>query len=403
MTSAKKLTIASVAQLLKRRKLLDDQQLETILQQGEQQTARLIKQLSGGRNRKRLPHEEQLSPAEVISSFNLEIPGSKKLLTEDIITEVLARAIGLPYLKIDPLKLDLDIVTSHISRAFALRNLMIPVDMVNGKLVIAVSDPADNQGIEELQRTRRIEVDRVLASRTDILKVLGEFFGFRASVIAAESEAKKNTDITNLEQHFQMRKGLADEEDGVQIMKPMPELDVLLKRAVENGIFGTKMRSTINKASASGIAKVVEQQFEVGKQIIGHGLVPIIEPEVNINAGDKAECEDILKTEILKQLNALNDDQLVMLKLTLPESANFYKELIEHKNVVRVVALSGGYSLEESCKRLSQNDGMIASFSRALSNGLNAKQSDEEFNAALEEAIDLINNASNAGEQSKAA
>lgn len=198
-------------------------------------------------------------------------------------------------------------------------------------------------------------------------------------------------------------KGLADEDDGVQIMKPMPELDALLKRAVENGIFGTKMRSTINKASPSGIAKVVEQQFEVGKQIIGHGLVPIIEPEVNINAGDKAECEDILKAEILKQLNALNDDQIVMLKLTLPESANFYKELIEHKNVVRVVALSGGYSLEESCKRLSQNDGMIASFSRALSNGLNAKQSDEEFNAALEEAIDLINNASNAGEQSKAA
>ncbi|SHI92355.1 general secretion pathway protein E [Malonomonas rubra DSM 5091] len=212
MTSAKKLTIASVAQLLKRRKLLADDQLETVLQHGEQQAERLLKQLSGGRNRKRLPHEEQLSPAEVISSFNLEIPGSKKLLTEDIITEVLARAIGLPYLKIDPLKLDLDIVTNHISRAFALRNLMVPVDMINGKLVIAVSDPSANHGIEELQRTRRIEVDRVLASRTDILKVLGEFFGFRASVIAAETEAKNSADISNLEQHFQMRTGLHDDE-----------------------------------------------------------------------------------------------------------------------------------------------------------------------------------------------
>ncbi len=198
-------------------------------------------------------------------------------------------------------------------------------------------------------------------------------------------------------------KGLADENDGVQIMKPMPELDALLDRAVTKGIFGTKMRSVVNSASPSGIAAVVEQQFEVGKQIIAKGLVPIIEPEVNINAADKKECEAILKAEILKQLDILSDDQKIMLKLTLPEDANFYNELIAHKNVVRVVALSGGYSLEESCNRLSQNNGMIASFSRALSNGLAASQSDASFNATLAKAIDKINDASNAGSQSKAA
>lgn len=185
-------------------------------------------------------------------------------------------------------------------------------------------------------------------------------------------------------------KGLADEENGVQVMKPMPELDALLARANDKGIFGTKMRSTINSANAEGIAAVVAQQFEVGKQIIAAGLVPIIEPEVNINAGDKAECEAILKTEILKQLDALNADQEVMLKLTLPEEANFYAELIAHKNVLSVVALSGGYDLEESCRRLSQNDGMIASFSRALTNDLRFQQSDDEFNTALSNAIDKI-------------
>lgn len=192
-------------------------------------------------------------------------------------------------------------------------------------------------------------------------------------------------------------KGLADEADGVQVMKAMPELDALLDRAVAKGIFGTKMRSVVNSASPSGIAEVVKQQFEVGKQILAKGLVPIIEPEVNINAADKAECEDILKSEILKQLDALSADQKIMLKLTLPDKAGFYKELIDHKNVVRVVALSGGYSLEESCKRLSENDGMIASFSRALSNGLAASQSDEEFNATLSVAIDKIHDASISG------
>ncbi|MGB0719107.1 MAG: fructose bisphosphate aldolase [Bdellovibrionales bacterium] len=185
-------------------------------------------------------------------------------------------------------------------------------------------------------------------------------------------------------------KGLADEDNGVQMMKPMPELDALLARANDKGIFGTKMRSVINSASESGIAAVVAQQFEVGKQILAAGLTPIIEPEVNINAPDKSECEAILRAEIIKQLDALADGQQIMLKLTLPEEANFYAPLIAHPNVLRVVALSGGYSLDESCRRLTANDGMIASFSRALTNDLRADQSDEAFNAALSNAIDRI-------------
>lgn len=194
-------------------------------------------------------------------------------------------------------------------------------------------------------------------------------------------------------------KGLADEENGVQVMKPMPDLEQLLQKAASKGIFGTKMRSCIHKASPDGIAAVVKQQFEIGNIVLKHGLVPIIEPEVNIHAGDKAECEEIMKAEILKQLDGLADDYQVMLKLTLPEQANFFKELIEHKNVMRVVALSGGYDLEEACTRLSQNDGMIASFSRALTNDLRYQQSDEEFNAALQNAINKIYQASVDGEK----
>lgn len=194
----------------------------------------------------------------------------------------------------------------------------------------------------------------------------------------------------NVVPFLKVDKGLADEEDGVQVMKPIPDLHVLLEQAVAKGIFGTKMRSTINAANVNGIARVVEQQFDIGKQILGHGLVPIIEPEVNINNSDKAECEDILKAEILKQLATLSADQKIMLKLTLPEKANLYSDLVAHDNVLSVVALSGGYDLEEACRRLSENDGMIASFSRALTNDLRFQQSDDEFNAALSNAIDKI-------------
>ncbi|HSJ36877.1 MAG TPA: fructose bisphosphate aldolase [Planococcus sp. (in: firmicutes)] len=189
-------------------------------------------------------------------------------------------------------------------------------------------------------------------------------------------------------------KGLADEADGVQLMKPNPGLDDLLKRANERNVFGTKMRSVINKANPDGIKKVVEQQFEVAKQILAAGLVPIIEPEVNIHSEDKAQSEEILKKELLDHLNKLNDAQNVMLKLSIPSVDNFYKELIKHPRVVRVVALSGGYSRDEANMKLAANEGLIASFSRGLSEGLNASQSDEEFNAMIKESVRTIHLAS---------
>jgi len=192
-------------------------------------------------------------------------------------------------------------------------------------------------------------------------------------------------------------KGLAEETDGVQLMKPMPDLDTLLEKAVSKGIFGTKMRSVINAASRSGIAAVVEQQFDIGKQILSHGLMPIIEPEVTISIADKAEAEDILLAEIKKQLDALPEDKQVMLKLTLPEKANHYKPLVDHPRVLCVVALSGGYSREEANARLAQNKGMIASFSRALTEGLSAQQSDAEFDKTLADSIESIFTASLAG------
>ena len=192
-------------------------------------------------------------------------------------------------------------------------------------------------------------------------------------------------------------KGLADEKDGVKLMKPMPDLDALLQRAVANGVFGTKMRSVIDAANPKGIAAVVAQQFEVGRQILGHGLVPIIEPEVTISIPDKAEAEDILLAEIKKHLDGVPAGKQIMLKLTLPTKANLYRPLIDDPRVMRVVALSGGYSRDDANAKLRENAGMIASFSRALTEGLSAKQSDAEFDAALGSAIDSIFEASRAG------
>ena len=182
-------------------------------------------------------------------------------------------------------------------------------------------------------------------------------------------------------------KGLADEQHGVQTMKPMPELDALLKRGVAKGIFGTKMRSVIKLANSDGIRAVVEQQFAVGRQIISHGLVPIIEPEVDIKSPQKAEAEAMLRSELLAELDKQPSSQPVMLKLTLPSTANFYAELIRHPSVLRVVALSGGYSRDDANKKLSENHGMIASFSRALTEGLSAKQSDADFDTMLDATI----------------
>ena len=185
-------------------------------------------------------------------------------------------------------------------------------------------------------------------------------------------------------------KGLVDEADGVQVMKPMPGLDDLLARARDKGVFGTKMRSVIKHADAAGIDAVVAQQFEVGRQILAAGLMPIIEPEVDINSPTKQEAEALLKSAILAQLDQQPADQPVMLKLTLPNIDDFYVDLVQHPRVLRVVALSGGYSRDDANARLARNHGIIASFSRALTEGLSAQQSDDEFNATLDTAIASI-------------
>jgi fructose-bisphosphate aldolase class I len=190
-------------------------------------------------------------------------------------------------------------------------------------------------------------------------------------------------------------KGLEAEKDGVQLMKPMPELAPLLHRATKKGMFGTKMRSVIKEANEAGIKNVVRQQFEVAGQIIAAGLVPIIEPEVDIRCREKAKAEALLKEAILKELNQLPPSQVIMLKLTIPEQDDFYLDCIRHPKVLRVVALSGGYSREEANARLRRNHGLIASFSRALVEGLSAQQSDAEFNAMLDKYIQSIFDASN--------
>ena len=187
-------------------------------------------------------------------------------------------------------------------------------------------------------------------------------------------------------------KGLASEEDGAQVMKPIGNLDDLLARARDNSVFGTKMRSVI-KLPGAGLDAVVEQQFDIARQILSAGLMPIIEPEIDIHSSRKAEAEDQLNAALLDRVNKL-DDQMVMLKLTLPDSDNLYKPLVEHPKVLRVVALSGGYSREDACERLGRNHGVIASFSRALTEGLTAQQSAEEFDATLDESIAMIAKAS---------
>jgi fructose-bisphosphate aldolase class I len=189
-------------------------------------------------------------------------------------------------------------------------------------------------------------------------------------------------------------KGLANEADGVQLMKPIPGLDVLLKRANTKNIFGTKMRSVIKQANAAGVKAIVRQQFEVGAQIIAAGLVPIIEPEVDIHCPDKSGAEALLKAGISEHLNALPAGQLVMLKLTLPEKDDLYQDFVKHPKVLKVVALSGGYSLEEADERLRRNHGVVASFSRALLDSLKAQQSEVEFNGELDSVIQSIYEAS---------
>jgi len=201
-------------------------------------------------------------------------------------------------------------------------------------------------------------------------------------------------DVKKVVPILKVDKGLEAEANGVQLMKPMPELDKLLARAKAKGIFGTKMRSVIKQANAAGIQAIVDQQFQVGRQIIAAGLVPIIEPEVDIKCPDKAAAEELLKAAILRELDKLPEGQLVMLKLTIPNRDNLYAECIAHPRVLKVVALSGGYSRADANEKLARQKGMVASFSRALTEGLTAQQSDAQFDAALDEAIESIYQAS---------
>ena len=276
----------------------------------------------------------------------------------------------------------------------------------NGKGFIAALDQSGGStpkalslyGIAETEYSGEAQMfDLIHAMRTRMIKspafsgdrVLGAilFEGTMDREIDGVGSAQYLWDKKQVIPFLKVDKGLAEESNGVQAMKPMPELDVLLTRAVAKGIFGTKMRSVIKLANRDGIAAVVAQQFAVGRQIIAYGLVPIIEPEVDIKSPQKAEAEAMLRDAIAAELDKQPSSQPVMLKLTLPSTANFYANLIAHPSVLRVVALSGGYSRNDANQKLSENHGMIASFSRALTEGLSAKQSDAEFNAMLDATI----------------
>ena len=285
--------------------------------------------------------------------------------------------------------------------------------MRNGKGFIAALDQSGGStpkalrlyGIEESSYSGDEQMfDLIHAMRTRMIKspafdgrrVLGAilFEGTMDREIDGVGSAQFLWDRKQVIPFLKVDKGLADEADGVQIMKPMPELDALLARGRDKGIFGTKMRSVIKSANASGIESVVAQQFAVGRQILAAGLVPIIEPEVDINSPTKGEAEVILKKSILAELDRQPASQPVMLKLTLPEVDDFYLDLVKHPSVLRVVALSGGYSRDESNARLARNHGVIASFSRALTEGLSAQQSESEFDSLLDSTIEGIYRAS---------
>ncbi len=212
--------------------------------------------------------------------------------------------------------------------------------------------------------------------------------------IAGKNSAAYLWQEKNIVSFLKVDKGLVDETDGVQVMKPIPNLDELLDKSNKRDVFGTKMRSVIKQANSGGIKSIVDQQFEVGKQILAKGLVPILEPEVDIHCPDKAEAEKILKEKTLAHLNNIPEGEVVMLKLTLPDEPNFFMDLIEHKAVLRVVALSGGYTREEANQKLEKNNKLIASFSRALLEGLGAKQTQDEFDSVLDSSIQSIYDAS---------
>ena len=258
-------------------------------------------------------------------------------------------------------------------------------------------EPSDYNGDEEMfKAVHDMRARIILADDFTSEKVIGAILFERTmdDTINGKPVAQLLWEDRGVVPFLKIDKGLEETNNGVQMMKPIMEIDDLLARAVKHGIFGTKERSVIHEANENGIAAVVAQQFELAKQVCAAGLVPIIEPEVNINSESKAEAEEILHGEIEKHLKALPEGEMVMLKLTIPEKAGLYDDLAEHANVLRVVALSGGYSTAEACERLGKNRTMIASFSRALTEGLNVKMTDAELNTALGQNIDKIYQAS---------
>lgn len=258
-------------------------------------------------------------------------------------------------------------------------------------------EPSDYNGDEEMfKAVHDMRARIILADDFTSEKVIGAILFERTmdDTINGKPVTQLLWEDRGVVPFLKIDKGLEETNNGVQMMKPIMEIDDLLARAVKHGIFGTKERSVIHEANENGIAAVVAQQFELAKQVCAAGLVPIIEPEVNINSESKAEAEEILHGEIAKHLKALPESEMVMLKLTIPEKAGLYDDLADHANVLRVVALSGGYSTAEACERLGKNRTMIASFSRALTEGLNVKMTDAEFNTALGQNIDKIYQAS---------
>lgn len=258
-------------------------------------------------------------------------------------------------------------------------------------------EPSDYNGDEEMfKAVHDMRARIILAEDFTSDKVIGAILFERTmdDTINGKPVAQLLWEDRGVVPFLKIDKGLEETNNGVQMMKPIMEIDDLLARAVKHGIFGTKERSVIHDANENGIAAVVAQQFELAKQVCAAGLVPIIEPEVNINSDSKAEAEEILRGEIEKHLNTLPEGEMVMLKLTIPEKAGLYDGLAGHANVLRVVALSGGYSKAEACERLGKNRTMIASFSRALTEGLNVKMTDAEFNEALGQNIEKIYQAS---------
>jgi fructose-bisphosphate aldolase class I len=287
--------------------------------------------------------------------------------------------------------------------------------MKNGRGFIAALDQSGgstpkalkNYGIDEDAYSNDEEMFRVMHEMRSRIMRSPVFNGDRIlgailfeDTMNRQIEGRESADylwnVKNVVPIIKVDKGLADAADDVQVMKPIPGLDDLLARAVDKGFFGTKMRSVVKDANQKGIDAIADQQFELGRQIADAGLVPILEPEIDIHSPHKAEAEAMLKKALLDRLEQWPSDKYLMFKLTLPEEDNFYSDLVDHPNVVRVVALSGGYSREEANRRLSSNKGVVASFSRALTEGLSAQQSDEEFDKTLDASIQSIFDASNA-------